>query len=139
MPFTDASNNSMCFVIPGCADASQYDSSWVKKSIGELQKQFLQGVEFIVITPAFQTLRQQTLQRIVDAGLADGHSENVVNPYIWASKVTWNCESHMHLLKVTNAQLDVATCTSHSSLYVALLTVNMRSLIISKCRTRRQM
>lgn len=41
---------------------------------------------FIVVAPTFQTLRQQTLERIVKAGLANGTSEDVVNPYSWASK-----------------------------------------------------
>lgn len=70
----------------GCADQFEGDPAWVKKSIAELQKRFCQGLAFFVVAPTFQTLRQQTLERIVKAGLAEGSSEDVVNPYSWASK-----------------------------------------------------
>ncbi|DBA71017.1 TPA: hypothetical protein ACH3X2_011447 [Trebouxia sp. C0005] len=73
-------------LITRCADQFQDDPAWVKKSIAELQKRFCQGMAFIVVAPTFQTLRQQTLERIVKAGLANGTSEDVVNPYSWASK-----------------------------------------------------
>jgi len=72
----------------GCADQFGTDPAWVKKSIAELQKRFWQGMEFFVVAPTFQTLRQQTLERIVKAGLAQGDSEDVVNPYSWASKAS---------------------------------------------------
>ncbi|DBB00174.1 TPA: hypothetical protein ACH3X1_014010 [Trebouxia sp. C0004] len=64
-------------LITGCADQFEGDPAWVKKSIAELQKRFCQGMAFTVVAPTFQTLRQQTLERIVRAGLAEGSSEDV--------------------------------------------------------------
>ena len=37
--------------------------------------------------PAFQTLRQQTFDRIVKAKLADADDNGIVIPTIWSSKV----------------------------------------------------
>lgn len=71
-----------------CAGDFHRDPGWVKKSIAELQTRFKQGMEFIVVAPVFQTLRQQILERIVKAGLAQGDSNDVVNPYSWASKAS---------------------------------------------------
>lgn len=94
-------------MISGCADNFHGDPGWVKKSIAELQKRFKQGMEFIVVAPVFQTLRQQTLERIVKAGLAQGDSNDVVNPYNWASKARFfvQCLGCQHcLVGVTCAQ-----------------------------------
>ena len=47
------------------------------------------GGDFVILTPVFLTLRQQTLQRLLDAGLrnSDG-SDPVVLPYAFSAQTT---------------------------------------------------
>ena len=69
--------------------ASQYldQDNWFELGCKALAEEFTDGMQFIVVTPAFQTLRQQTFDRIVKAKLAEASADNIVIPAIWASKV----------------------------------------------------
>ena len=47
-----------------------------KKGLDRLRAKYSQGLEFIVLTPVFLTLRQQTLQRLKDAGLKNSNGSD---------------------------------------------------------------
>ena len=80
----------------GTGFARQYQdkSTWFELGCKDLARRFDKGMQFIVVTPAFQTLRQQTFDRIVKAKLAEACDSHVVIPTIWASKVC--CSSMQH-------------------------------------------
>ena len=69
----------------GVIDGFVGKRNWFELSCKELAKTFSDGVKFVVVMPAVQTLRQQTFDRIVKAKLAD---IGVVIPTIWSSKVS---------------------------------------------------
>ena len=52
-----------------------------------MREAYSEGIDFIVLTPVYLTLRQQTLQRLLDAGLknSDG-SDPVVLPYAFSAQ-----------------------------------------------------
>ncbi|KAL3131249.1 hypothetical protein ABBQ38_000546 [Trebouxia sp. C0009 RCD-2024] len=57
-----------------------------KRAVEKLREEFVDGLDFIVLTPTFVTLRQQTLQRLQDAGLknSDGSDPRVL-PYAFSA------------------------------------------------------
>ncbi len=71
----------------GMAREYQGQPDWFKLSCQKLAQTYNKGLQFIVVMPAFQTLQQQTLNRIVKAKLADATDKGVVIPSLWASKV----------------------------------------------------
>jgi len=71
----------------GVAREYQGQPDWFKLSCQKLAQTYSKGLQFIIVMPAFQTLRQQTLNRIVKAKLADATDTGVVIPTIWPSKV----------------------------------------------------
>lgn len=60
-----------------------------KAALEGFRRRFCQGLEFVVLTPVFLTLRQQTSQRLKDAGLqnSDGSDPKVI-PYQFATETT---------------------------------------------------
>ncbi len=60
-----------------------------KKGLERLRVRYKDGLDFIVLTPVFVTLRQQTLQRLRDAGLrnSDGSDPKVL-PYAFSAEFT---------------------------------------------------
>ncbi len=60
-----------------------------KKGLERLRARYKDGLDFIVLTPVFVTLRQQTLQRLQDAGLknSDGSDPKVL-PYAFSAEFT---------------------------------------------------
>ncbi|KAL0047438.1 hypothetical protein WJX82_003437 [Trebouxia sp. C0006] len=60
-----------------------------KKGLERLRARYKDGLDFIVLTPVFVTLRQQTLQRLRDAGLrnSDGSDPKVL-PYAFSAEFT---------------------------------------------------
>lgn len=66
-----------------------------KKGIEELRRKYSQGVDFIVLTPVFLTLRQQTLQRLKDAGLknSDGTEPRVLSYKFSADTTVRTCNT----------------------------------------------
>ena len=73
--------------LAGAASYSQDDPDWFRLSCQKLTEMFPKGLHFVVVMPAFQTLRQQTFDRIVKAKLAESTDDGVVIPTIWSSKV----------------------------------------------------
>lgn len=69
-------------------------ADWFEPSCKKLAQRFSDGLQFVVVMPAFQTLRQQTFDRIVKAKLADAADTGIVIPTIWASKVSIPAEAH---------------------------------------------
>lgn len=65
--------------VAGLVTSSAPDS--YKKGVEGLRQKYSQGMDFIVLTPVFLTLRQQTLQRLKDAGLknSDGTEPRVLS------------------------------------------------------------
>lgn len=63
------------------------DADGYKKAIDKLRQEFSDGMDFIVLAPIFVTLRQQTLQRLQDAGLknSDGSDPRVL-PYAFSAE-----------------------------------------------------
>lgn len=60
-----------------------------KKGLERLRAQYKDGLDFIVLTPVFVTLRQQTLQRLQDAGLSNSDgSDPKVLPYAFSAEFT---------------------------------------------------
>ena len=70
---------------------------WFEQSCRKLAETYPLGLQFVVVMPAFQTLRQQTFDRIVKAKLANATDRGIVIPTIWSSKVRYAC----HCLRVT--------------------------------------
>lgn len=79
-------NASLVVDCSGVASQFQDQPDCFRLSCQKLSERFSDGLQFVVIMPAFQTLRQQTLDRIVKAKLADA-TDGVVIPTIWSSKV----------------------------------------------------
>lgn len=72
----------------GMVRHSQGAADWFEQSCKALAERFSDGLQFVVVMPAFQTLRQQTFDRIVKAKLASAADTGIVIPTIWASKVS---------------------------------------------------
>lgn len=70
---------------------SQHDPDWFRLSCQNLTKAYPKGLQFVVVMPAFQTLRQQTFDRIVKAKLAESTADGIVISTIWSSKVIQRC------------------------------------------------
>lgn len=72
--------------LSGVAGQFQGRPDRFKLSCQKLSETFSDGLHFVVIMPAFQTLRQQTLDRTVKANFAEVTDAEVVIPTIWSSK-----------------------------------------------------
>lgn len=71
----------------GMTEHSQ-TGEWFEQSCKKLAQRFPEGMQFVVVMPAFQTLRQQTFDRIVKAKLANATDTGIVIPTIWSAKVS---------------------------------------------------
>lgn len=70
------------------AKQAQEKTGWFKQGCQNLAERFSDGLQFVVVMPSFQTLRQQTFDRIVKAHLANATDSGIVIPTIWASRVS---------------------------------------------------
>lgn len=75
-------------VLVGMTEPSQNGADWFEQSCKKLAQRFPDGMQFVVVMPAFQTLRQQTFDRIVKAKLANATDSGIVIPTIWSAKVS---------------------------------------------------
>ena len=75
---------------PSSADTEK----WFQRSLDALKQKFPKELEFVVLTPSFKTLRQQTFDRLLKAGLASADNTDLVVPCIWARKVRGVTVSH---------------------------------------------
>ena len=68
----------VCRVPAGLLKDASHDS--YKQGLEDLRSRYYKGLDFIVFTPVYLTLRQQTLQRLKDAGLknSDGTEPRVL-------------------------------------------------------------
>ena len=95
-------------MLVGMTEHSQGGANWFEQSCKKLAEKFSDGLQFVVIMPAFQTLRQQTFDRIVKAKLASAADSGIVIPTIWSSKVSVNVFSS------SVKRLHLTTCKSNS-------------------------
>ena len=76
---------------------SQNRAECFEQSCKKPAQRFSEGMQFIVVMPAFQTLRQQTFDRIVKAKLANATDSGIVIPTIWSAEVSLRYGSHWML------------------------------------------
>lgn len=93
-----------------------------KRGLERLRATYTGGLDFIVLTPVYLTLRQQTLQRLQDAGLknSDG-SDPVVLPYAFSAQTAvrhqLSCNVSIHALPMQTKcthMLTVLIATHHN-------------------------
>ena len=83
---------SKCHV--GQPNPNDTEEKWFQTSLKALREKFPKELIFVILTPSFKTLRQQTFDRLLKAGLANAGREHLVVPCIWAGKVRQGAGSH---------------------------------------------
>ena len=123
-----------CFLLAGMVD--QKDNDWFALACMKLANTFPDGLHFVVVMPAFQTLRQQTVDRIVKAKLANATDRGIVIPSIWASKVSCDCYRHLTPKPDPATGQGIAVTELNSQLHDLALCADMflqRLLTLSPC------
>lgn len=109
--------HSVCCISAHCSkfhagqpNPEDTEEKWFQRSLDALKEMFPEELVFVILTPSFKTLRQQTFDRLLKAGLAGAGNGDLVVPCIWAGKVRRGILASQSAAWLSYAQL------KHSSL-----------------------
>ena len=109
------------------------EEKWFKTSLKALRVKFSKELVFVILTPSFKTLRQQTFDRLLKAGLADAGKEHLVVPCIWAGKVRQGAGSHCSLWLPWAPLQQNSLCLCHACRGTSVSSMSLHVKILSGC------